>query len=733
MTRLKPLLAALVSAALSAPAQASSRAGRTSGSANPANAAAKIGVNSNASGANVSAQAPALIQGVLSPLDPAVLPEEASGEEANAQAAPAARLAPLSADRKDLHLPKPAGGSSRVKIAGQTAGPPRNAKTASNDSAPGEELRLASEKAGATDAAEKDGGSPDSASGVLAKLASFGALFDGGSASRNPGDAAVPSDSKGTRYHMGFSRGMRLNAADLERGVQRVGEWRLNDDAFEKQPSVENLIGSMNLKAQHAVWLENQIFTDRLTGLRNAIYLREKRDELVAANDNLVTMKLDWLKEINDGVSHAAGDRFLELFGQIGKSIVGDEATLIRRSPTGFAALIPGDREKARLIAQALRLGIEQELGNGKKPVVRSLDDHAPVATTISAGLARLAKENADAGDVAAGEIEFAGRTGGEIYKRAYARAEEARMSAKDDNGGNTVAFVDGETVRFDENPTIEELKDSFSERDIKAWPSLGIDISAENAESPSDEIGETIPGRTMREKVMYIAPSPELRETINALMRKVYNNHLSGLHNRRWLDDNLNEVFGFFTEIHAIDIDKFGDVNKLVGEEEADRSLGVLGKILHEQAQGKPALALHLSGEEFFILTRMGPDRAAQFAHRVREHVAETLGRRSNLRDKETGEAVHPTISIGISPIPHSKELAGEQVRDQILEESEEALKRSKNMGRNWVSVFGSESTLLDRSVSVVHGMKERTAGVPGVSRAFAALGRALRRLAKR
>ena len=636
------------------------------------------------------AAAPSLIGGVITGLSP--LPEPGAAPLGEARSAPSVipRAAPL--------RPAPTPANDDLSL-------PATRPTATKRIV--EQRRAASRENPAFESPPPNAPATDA-------LAQMGVLFDGSERRPNPANAADP-------VRANDSGALRGNAADE---LRRVQSWRLSDDAFDRQASVELLIDSLGLDPHHRNWLTDIIFGDRLTGLKNALYLREKQEEIVVGSKAIITIKLDWLKEINDGVSHAAGDAFLKGFGVIGRKIVGAEGVVIRRSPTGFAVFVKGSTEKARLIAEAVRLGVERELSSDRA-LASDIKSKEPVRTTISAGVAELVKD----------AMENGADNGGMTYAKAYRRAEEARTKAKDEAGGNRVAVHDGETVSFDAQRTIEELRGSMKDLEIDAWPRAEREITSLNLEP--DRRGDAIPGRTLRDKVLYIAPNPELRETINALMRKIYNNHLSGLHNRRWLDDNLSEVLDFFTEIHAIDIDKFGDVNKRVGEDEADRALRVLGKLLHEETRGEPALAPHLSGEEFFLLTRMGPDRARRFAHRVRRRVEEKLGRESNLRDRESGERVDPTISVGIAPIERSADLAPAALRDRILEHSEQALKSSKTRGRNWVSVFAVPPTALDRAVEAVSSLRDRSSRIPlvgpGLSSLLQRLGEALRSLSVR
>lgn len=692
--------ALLLGAFVSVPAWANR--GRTAANATaPESLPAVAGPLSPASARNPlsAAGAPSLSGGILNELpalpDPAHAP---AAEAARARSAPGARNAEPARSNDDLALPRPV--------------VPRS--LAANGAAAAETVRPG------------ESANPVRSEG---RAVSRAPAFGNGTALDGP----EAFDRIGVFFDGSRTRPNAENAADLPRAganddLRRTREWRLGIEAFERQAPVEELIAALDLEPDHRNWLTDTIFGDRLTGLKNALYLREKQEEIVRGSEAMITIKLDWLKEINDGVSHAAGDAFLKGFGIIGRKIVGREGVVIRRSPTGFAIFVRGDAGKARVIAEAVRLGVERELSS-ERALASELKSKEPVKTTISAGVAELLKDAIENG------ADNGGMTAQKAYAKAYRRAEEARQKAKDDAGGNRVAYHDGRAVRFDRQRTLEELREEMAGEKIEAWPRVRREITSMNLEP--DRRGDAIPGRTIRDKVLYIAPNPELRETINALMRKIYNNHLSGLHNRRWLDDNLRETLDFFTEIHAIDIDNFGEVNKRVGEDEADRALRVLGRVLHDETEGEPALALHLSGEEFFLLTRMGPERALRFAHRVRKSVAARLGRETGLRDRETGTPVNPTVSIGIAPIPNAPEYAPETLRDRILNDSEEALKTSKRRGRNWVSAFEVPPGWLDRAVETASSLRERAARVPFVgpklSAALRALGDALRALTGR
>ena len=82
----------------------------------------------------------------------------------------------------------------------------------------------------------------------------------------------------------------------------------------EAKAAVMGELGRMNLRLRGAkAQAEEQALTDALTGLRNRRALERQLDKLIAARSDfaLIQLDLDFFKEVNDTLGHAAGDHVL--------------------------------------------------------------------------------------------------------------------------------------------------------------------------------------------------------------------------------------------------------------------------------------------------------------------------------------------------------------------------------------------------------------------------------------
>lgn len=163
----------------------------------------------------------------------------------------------------------------------------------------------------------------------------------------------------------------------------------------------------------------------------------------------------------------------------------------------------------------------------------------------------------------------------------------------------------------------------------------------------------------------------------------------LTGIHNRRWLDETLHrmatrhERTGGPLSLSLIDIDHFKSFNDRFGHAAGDHVLTVVAGAL--SANLRPTdLVARFGGEEFVIIF---PDselsQALVAAERVREAVAQTL-----TRLPDGTELPRVTISMGVAQLA-----SGQSVAD-LLKAADEAMYRAKQTGRNRVctgSGFGS------------------------------------------
>ena len=174
-----------------------------------------------------------------------------------------------------------------------------------------------------------------------------------------------------------------------------------------------------------------------------------------------------------------------------------------------------------------------------------------------------------------------------------------------------------------------------------------------------------------------------ELTQANARLQDQVVHDGLTGLHNRRYLEESLGreesrarrsgQSFG----VMMIDIDNFKRFNDTLGHAAGDAVLRAMGQYMLSAARGEDIVSRY-GGEEFVVV--MAP--AAQGTVWDR---AEKLRREvQNLEIEYEGRRVGPiTISVGVGMFPdHGK--SGQEV----LRVADAALYEAKRSGRNCVVV---------------------------------------------
>ncbi len=157
------------------------------------------------------------------------------------------------------------------------------------------------------------------------------------------------------------------------------------------------------------------------------------------------------------------------------------------------------------------------------------------------------------------------------------------------------------------------------------------------------------------------------------------YVDGLTGLHNRRWLDQAFRRQVdrGLRDKrplsILMIDIDHFKKFNDSYGHLMGDVTLRTVATVLQDTVRPGDLLARY-GGEEFSVLLpETDAAQAKVVAERLREAVAQP-------RENDDGEMPRITISIG------EAQLRPDDVLEQIIERADEALYQAKQGGRNCV-----------------------------------------------
>ncbi len=178
-----------------------------------------------------------------------------------------------------------------------------------------------------------------------------------------------------------------------------------------------------------------------------------------------------------------------------------------------------------------------------------------------------------------------------------------------------------------------------------------------------------------------------ELSEMNEKLLKISLTDGLTGLDNRRHLEERLDEAFEHARRlaepfsIVMCDLDKFKSVNDTYGHQAGDAVLKQLAEILKREAREIDRVGRY-GGEEFMLLLPGTVlDSAVTFAERVRKEVE---GHTFTFE----GGSLRRTASFGVSAVPHPR------IRDceALVRAADDALYVAKETGRNRAIRFDSE-----------------------------------------
>jgi two-component system cell cycle response regulator len=172
------------------------------------------------------------------------------------------------------------------------------------------------------------------------------------------------------------------------------------------------------------------------------------------------------------------------------------------------------------------------------------------------------------------------------------------------------------------------------------------------------------------------------LRASVQHSIELAVTDALTGLNNRRYLDNHLKILFnrsltrGRPLSVLIADIDRFKQVNDDHGHDAGDEVLREFAARVRSTVRGAD-LACRYGGEEFVvIMPDTSPDVAAAVAERLRAAIES-----NPFTVKSSGLALSVTASFGISARVH-----GVETPDQLIKQADRALYEAKNTGRNRV-----------------------------------------------
>src|SRR5687768_15703822 len=177
-----------------------------------------------------------------------------------------------------------------------------------------------------------------------------------------------------------------------------------------------------------------------------------------------------------------------------------------------------------------------------------------------------------------------------------------------------------------------------------------------------------------------------ELSQMNDRLLHISLTDGLTGVDNRRALEQRLHEMFEHSLRLHEpiacvmCDIDHFKKVNDTYGHAAGDEVLKQFAEILSDEAREIDRVGRY-GGEEFLLLLPGTVlDSAVTFAERLRQRV-------DNHTFSFEGGTLTRTMSCGVAAWPHPR-VAG---REEMLKAADDALYVAKELGRNRVVRFDS------------------------------------------
>ncbi len=167
-------------------------------------------------------------------------------------------------------------------------------------------------------------------------------------------------------------------------------------------------------------------------------------------------------------------------------------------------------------------------------------------------------------------------------------------------------------------------------------------------------------------------------------LQEQAIRDHLTGLFNRRYLEETLErELFRAERENYPVcllmlDIDQLKEINDLYGHKAGDQVLQAVGQMLLTRTR-RSDIPCRIGGDEFIIvLPRMALDTGLRRAEEIRQYF-------HALPFHFNEKAQHATFSIGAAAYP-------QHARDgvELMKAADHALYQAKSAGRNRVASAG-------------------------------------------
>lgn len=193
-----------------------------------------------------------------------------------------------------------------------------------------------------------------------------------------------------------------------------------------------------------------------------------------------------------------------------------------------------------------------------------------------------------------------------------------------------------------------------------------------------------SVDGAVERQWALGVSGALGIAAVLYASYRMAFIDGLSGLPNRRALDETLSRLSGNYA-LAMVDIDHFKQFNDTYGHDAGDRVLAHVAKVLRRRAGGA---AFRYGGEEFCVVYEGARSERArdgcESARAAVDGAAVSLpatSRGKSPTKKARDKPVSVTVSIGVAA-----RTAERKTPAQVLKAADQALYKAKAKGRNRV-----------------------------------------------
>lgn len=214
---------------------------------------------------------------------------------------------------------------------------------------------------------------------------------------------------------------------------------------------------------------------------------------------------------------------------------------------------------------------------------------------------------------------------------------------------------------------TEREGETAFTPRDLALLERLGLQTSA------------AIRNARLEEEVQMLRVSSTV-------------DHLTGVHNRRHLDEQLAielqraQRFGLPLAVAMLDIDSFKNVNDTMGHEYGDRVLKLIAGTVRQQLRAVDILARYGGDEFVMVLPGTDADGAMNTVEKIR-NLIESTGLPADVASSTRRKF---TVSVGLAIYPDTS-----TVPEELLRQADQSLLQAKMAGRNTAQLWKNDQVL--------------------------------------